>query len=261
MFANERHQKIRQMLLEYKRVSVSRLSKLFNVSEVTMRKDLEVLEKEGFLNRTHGGAVLNGQIAAVAGVSSLPIPESAQDHSIAIIASHLVEDNDFIFLGSGYTCTEIAKNLRHKSRLTVVTNNISAAIMLSEIPDINIITTGGSFNKKNGLYCLVGTAIEDFLNDIYIQKSIVSVDGLSIKRGFTVSDNGVAKIYQRLAEQSNEFIVCSDHSKFDKNSFAHFGDLTLATKIVTDESAPENYIEYFCDHDIPVYNSYEFHEI
>ena len=132
MFASERRKKICQMLMDYKSVDVSRLSKLFNISTVTIRKDLELLESEGILTRTHGGAILNDsfpqQEHTPDAVEDMCNPEESL---IATIASHFIQDDEFIFLGTGSICTQISRILPEKKNLTIVTNNISAAIHLN----------------------------------------------------------------------------------------------------------------------------------
>ena len=149
MFVTERYQKIQQILLEYKRADVSRLSKLLSVSEVTIRKDLEHLEKSGFLIRTHGGAVLNeGPVASESLDYQIDPDELEHKQMIGSIVSQLVSNGDFIYLGCGTTCIEVARCLKSKQILTVITNNISAAIELSNNSDIAIITTGGNLIKK-----------------------------------------------------------------------------------------------------------------
>ena len=126
MFATERQNRIKQLLFEYDKVGVGSLSEILDVSEVTIRKDLEKLEKDGFLIRTHGGAVLREDVPKEEISPESDIPNIESKKMIGIFAAALIQDRDVIFLGPGSTCIQIAKNLRDKKDIIVVTNNIGS---------------------------------------------------------------------------------------------------------------------------------------
>ena len=152
MFANERHSKILTILGEKKKITVAELSHLLGVSEVTIRKDLEYLEQQESLTRTFGGALYKEQ--GKQGSSCFIPPESLNDYdrkqSIGSLAASLVNDEDFIFLGPGYTCLEVAKNLKTKNRLAITTMNVSAAIELTDTPEFNVMMVPGDFTRRYG---------------------------------------------------------------------------------------------------------------
>lgn len=262
MFATERYQKIRQILLEYKRAEVSKLSIILNVSEVTIRKDLERLEKEGFLIRTHGGAVINEN-----GVTSEPAGESLNDATLArlsaigAMAEKLIEPNDLLFLGVGRTCTEAARHIKEVGGLTVVTNNISSAMELSENKNISIITTGGNFVRQKGGYSLMSPGVVSFLSSRYFDKAIISVDGVSISHGLSVQDETLSQLYGLLFERARQKIILVSGEKFERRAFFKFADITQADAVVTDENIPEEYLEYLCKNKVKAFCAYDIKKI
>jgi DeoR/GlpR family transcriptional regulator of sugar metabolism len=260
MIINKRHAEILELLNTNRQVSVSELSKRFSISEVTIRKDLDHLEQNGYLIRVSGGAILKEQGNTDSSSCFIP-PEVMKDYEdkrkIGILASNLINDEDFLFLGPGYTCVEIAKNLKDKKRLAIITMNISAAIELADIPENKLITVPGDFTKRNGTYYVSGPALFDYFSNNFFDKILITMDGISLARGFSVLDDTTAKIYQSLLKRSEEIIVCATGSKFDKNALAYLGPLTLADKIVTNEPVPEEYEKYFQENGIEVYYSQE----
>lgn len=254
MFANERHSEILTILKQKKKITVAELSQLLRVSEVTIRKDLEYLEQQDSLMRTFGGALYKEPEQQ--GSSCFIPPESLNDYerkqSIGSLAAALVNDEDFIFLGPGYTCLEVAKNLKVKNRLAITTMNVSAAIELTNTPEFNVMMAPGDFTRRNGTYYVTGSVLIDYFSDIYFDKIFLTMDGISLTRGFSVLDDVTARIFRKLLEQTSEIIVCATRSKFGKSAMAPFGPLTLANTIVTDEPVPAEYQEYFDSHEVRV---------
>jgi len=261
MFASERRKKICQMLMDYKSVDVSRLSKLFNISTVTIRKDLELLESEGILTRTHGGAVLNDSFQQSQDTSAIEDKCNPNEILIATIASHFIQDNEFIFLGMGSLCTQIAKIMKTQKNLTVVTNNISAAICLKKNSEVNVIIANGTFGLYNGCYGVMDAFYTDFLDNMSFDKVLIAVDGISINTGYTVDNSNLCLTYKSVCSNTGEVIISAESSKFSKNSFARIGDLDIASKVITTEAIPEEYSDYFYNHNIPVYHSYRLDDI
>lgn len=254
MFANERHTEILSVLKQKKKITVAELSQLLGVSEVTIRKDLEYLEQQKSLMRTFGGALYKEPEKQ--GSSCFIPPESLNDYerkqSIGSLAAELVNDEDFIFLGPGYTCLEVAKNLKVKNRLAVTTMNVSAAIELTNTPEFNVMMVPGDFTRRNGTYYVTGSVLIDYFSDIYFDKIFLTMDGISLTRGFSVLDDVTARIFRKLLEQTSQIIVCATSSKFGKNAMAPFGPLTIANTIVTDGPVPAEYQTYFETHGVQV---------
>ncbi len=261
MFASERRKKIYQMLMDYKSVDVSRLSKLFNISTVTIRKDLELLESEGILTRTHGGAILNDTFQQAHSTETVEDMCDPDELEIATTASHFIQDNEFIFLGMGSLCTQIAKMLKIQKNLTIVTNNISAAICLKNEPEFNVIIANGTFGFYNGCYGVMDAFYTGFLENMSFDKIVIAVDGISLNTGYTVDNSNLCLTYKSVCANTGETIICAESSKFSKNSFARIGTLDIASKIITTEAIPEEYADYFYNQNIPVYHSYRLDDI
>ena len=257
MLAAERIQKIRHILLEYKKADVSYLSNLLNVSDVTIRKDMERLEKENFLTRTHGGAILNEYIAGEHPSNLFEIPEIEHKRMIGLIAAQMVRDKEAIFIGSGTTCLQIAKNLKEKRRLTVVTNNISVGIELANISGINVRLTGGNVVANEFTYSLIGPATEDSIKNIYVDRAFIGVGGISLERGVTMNDANEVSIASGIIKNTKEIIVVADNTKFDKIAFSCLGDINVANKVISDELTPQKYIKYFFENNIQIFTTYD----
>lgn len=256
MFAPERLKKIKQVLLEYGKVDVGNLSNLLSVSEVTVRKDLEKLESEGFLIRTHGGAVLNEDRSRSVVINNPEVPELESKKMIATIASVLIQDRDTIFLGPGTTCFEIAKSLKNKKDLIVITNNLNILIEIGNYPNCKVISTGGEVDSSEYGAMLVGELLDNIFNDIYVNKAFISVDAVSFKRGFMLRNPSFGKVCKGIKENCDELVVVADHTKFDQNAIISIGDLMLADKVISDQSAPKEYIKYFFENDVQIFTTY-----
>ena len=247
VFANERHKQILKLLEEKKKMSVTELSGILGVSEVTVRKDLEALERQKNLTRTFGGALFLDP-PKPASSCSIP-PESLDDYgrkqAIGSLAAELVSDEDFIFLGPGYTCLEVAKNLKSKNRLAITTMNVSACIELADTPEFNVMLVPGSFTKRNGTYYVTGSVLIDYFSDSYFDKIFLTMDGISLTRGFSVLDDITARIFHVLLKHTSQVIVCAASGKFGKSAMAPLGPLSVADVIVTDRPVPEEYRRRF----------------
>lgn len=253
MFINERHEKILEYLDINQQANVSDLSNLLDVSEVTIRKDLRNLENNGQIERTYGGAILSNKTHSYKS-SCYVSPDSLDDYNakqtIGELAAELVSNEDFLFLGPGYTCLEVAKNLKGKKRLSIMTMNVSAAIELADTPEFKLITVPGDFTKRNGTYYVTGPLLFDYFSDKHFDKIFLTIDGFSAERGYSVLDDTTAKIFQPLLKQTKEVIICTTTSKLQKNAMALLGPLGLATAIVMEKAPTEEYLELFNQYNI-----------
>ena len=149
LLAAQRREKIVAMLREDGHVKVNSLSRLFNVTEVTIRQDLEKLEEEGSCQRVHGGAILNNAGANVGEFLVLNQDNLAAKMAIAREAVKRIRDGETIILDSGSTTTEIARLISGYTNLTVITNAINIAMILGKDPGINLNVTGGEFKSPS----------------------------------------------------------------------------------------------------------------
>ncbi|MDK2789450.1 MAG: DeoR family transcriptional regulator, fructose operon transcriptional repressor [Epulopiscium sp.] len=255
MFAIERQNKIKEILFKEKRVDVFELSELFSVTEVTIRRDLDKLEQEGFLIKTYGGAVLNEDVVQQPLISESKDSTIEEKRMIGKIASQMIDNGEAIFLGSGTTCLEIARNIRAK-KLTVVTNDLLIGYELRNSIGIKVIVSGGDLIQSTST--LVGGFALQALNGIYINKAFISVKGVNFDSGYTVDSYEEVMVIQGVKKISSEIIVVADYSKFNRTAFAKLGDLTMAKKVITNKQIPSEYKKYFFEHAVKLYTAFEF---
>lgn len=238
MLGSERRLKIMALLEEEKVVAVSDLSALFGVSEATIRRDLRKLEREGLLRRIYGGAIFLGE-----GGRRAPKPELdpflEAKRRIGRAAAELVKDGDTISLQAGSTTLQVAKSLRMKNELTVLTNDLDIAQELSRSPGITVNLSGGILRR--GSRVLVGPLAEQTMSQFHVDKAILGVSAISLTEGLTNIDLLDAQIKRAMIKVADEVIVVADHSKLGKVHFAKVAPITAIHKLVTDEGiSPED---------------------
>lgn len=234
----QRLEEIRKKLFTHKKVSVCDLSKQFNVSEVTIRKDLYILEKEGIAERIYGGAVLKDNALS----SVLSHVENPVQFALAQRACNEVEDGDSIFLGSGQTCCYLAKLLNRFHRLSVVTNNITA---LSDLlcTDARVYLIGGevtSTDAKTMFSCPENT--EKFTENIFVSKAFTSISGIDLQAGLTVHSAVSTHIYRSLPSMTRTWYLMADSKKFNKIAIFPVAEFSSVNYLITD-SMPREYYE------------------
>ena len=255
MKKQERQTAIVSILRERADCSVTELSARFGVSAVTIRKDLTELEQRGALTRSYGKAAVlqeNGPRAYACSVS----PESFDDYqkmqTIGQLAAELVQDEDFLIIGPGYTCLEVAKNLRSKHRITVITTNISAAAELADAPEITLRIAPGDFTKRNGTYYVTGSATAEYLSQTYFDKIFITVDAVSLERGFFVLDEVTAQIFRAIMKPCSQVFICAVDAKFGKNALTPLGPVQLAAAVVTNQAPGAEFAGCFAAAGVPV---------
>ncbi|MDF2614038.1 MAG: transcriptional regulator, DeoR family [Clostridia bacterium] len=259
LFAIERIKIIKNYLNQNEKVEVSKLSDMLNVSEVTIRKDLEKLETEGFLTRIHGGAVLRPKNSAVSFASQdTPVREEnlfVEDHlqEIALIAVEMIEDNDSIMLTNGPINLEIAKNLHSKQNLTVLTNDLLIALELSRFPHIKSISLGGDTDFQSK--ATFGRLTLANMSHFYISKIFIEVDGFNEHVGFSVSNIDKATLIQEAVLNATSKIIVCPADCFNKTAFFKVGPLKIAEKIITNFNLDETYKRLICNNSIELFTS------
>ena len=248
MLANQRREKILASRKEDGFAKVADLSKMFKVTEVTIRQDLEKIEKEGLICREHGGAFLKSISDTVKNIELLNLDNIEMKKIIGKKAAEYINEGDVIILDSGSTTTEIAKNLVERKHLTVITNSLNIALLLGVNPGINLVLTGGEF--KAPTLSLTGQKAADFFTDINVDKLFLATAGISLKSGLTypsISDLVVKKAMIDVAEQV--FLV-ADSTKIGKSAFASLGALSLIHYLITDNKITEKDKKLFLENEI-----------
>lgn len=241
MLAVTRKNKIRDMLNERKSVTVTELSKMFEVTEETIRRDLKVLEDSGFLTRTYGGAFIQDGVENNVNITIREVAYTQSKTAIGKACRSIIHNGDSIFLDSSTTSLFIAKAIQDM-RLTVVTNSLLIVDELSEKENIRLICIGGAFSHDAKAFH--GNIASQALDFFYLDKTFMSCRSLSMQHGITDSSESVCIIRKKLLNRSNEIYLVADYSKFDKTSFLHICDFETITGIVTDKDFSREWIEF-----------------
>lgn len=236
MLVAERHQKIVELVNERLSIRVSELSKLFSVTEETIRRDLEKLEKENKLKRSHGGAV-SVQEESETDVSEREITNIAEKKAIAYEAAKHVTSGDRIILDASTTAWYLAKALPDMP-LSVVTNSIKVAIELSKKEKIQVISTGGMLLPKSLSY--VGPLAERSLAAYHVDKAFISCKGFHLESGLSDSNEWQALLKKRMIDSADQTIVMVDSSKFGIRTFVQTAQVSDINHIITDSDV-DNY--------------------
>ncbi len=248
MLPQQRKDKILELLAEDGSAKVINLAKLFKVTEVTIRQDLEKLEKEGLLLREHGGAYLKNIEDQVRSFSLSNQENLDKKEAIANKCLEYIESGDSIILDSGSTTTEIAKKLKGFKNLTVITNALNIALMLGTEPGIELIVTGGEF--KPPTLSLTGQKAADFFKGLNVNKLFLATAGLSLKAGLTYPSISDIVVKKAMIDAAETTFLVADSTKIGKSSLASLGALSLIDYVITDSGINERDKKVFKDNEI-----------
>lgn len=234
MLAVERHLKIVDFINMNKSARVSELSKMFSVTEETIRRDLEKLEKKGKLLRSHGGAVVVQSSDKIeTSFSEREVTNVLEKSLIAEEAIKLIKENNKIILDASSTAWYMAKKIPNIP-LTVMTNSIKVAMELNEKSNITVISTGGTLLSKS--LSFVGSLAESSFDLYHFDKAFISCSGMDIKKGLTESNEQQARIKEQIIKNVDVVNLMIDHTKLHKISFAKICDMSEIDYLITDKT-------------------------
>jgi len=244
LFAKERHEEINKMIRKDKSVRVSNLMKVFNVSIETIRRDLEYMEKQGYLTRVHGGAVLEEVNSRELTFTVRESKFLKEKQEIAKKAAEFVMEGQSIAMDVSTTNTEFAKELKKRfNRLTILTNSMTIAHELSDMQDYTIIFAGGIMRNRE--LCTVGDFTENFISQFHIDTFFMSISGISLTKGLTDYGAGELQVKKKMIEIAQHRIVLADSSKFDIVSLLNVCPFDQVNRIITDSKINENVLEKY----------------
>lgn len=249
MLPHQRRDKILDMLREDGSAKVVDLARIFKVTEVTIRQDLEKLEYDDLIIREHGGAYLKNIEAQVRGFAvAHETLQSEKKEKIAAKCLEYIESGDTIILDSGSTVTEIAKKLKGFKNLTVITNALNIAILLGTEPGIEVVMTGGEF--KPPTLSLTGQKAADFFKGIHVSKLFLATAGISLKSGLTYPSLSDIVVKKAMIDAAETTYLVADSTKIGKSAFASLGALSLINYIITDDGIEYKDRQLFEDNEI-----------
>ncbi len=245
----ERLSEILQILGTDGTVDVGALAVRLDMSEATIRRDLQLLEEQHMLARTHGGAVTSGAMY------ELPMRYKAARHHpektrIAREAATRVPDGAVVGLTGGTTTTEVARAVLARTGLTVVTNALNIAGELAIRSDLKLVVTGGTARPES--YELVGPMAERALAEMNLDIAIVGVDGVTLDEGLTTHHEVEASTNRVLLEQARTVVAVADSSKLGLVAFARICPLDAVDELITDDAVAASTVESFCDRGVAV---------
>ena len=231
-----RRKRIVEILESDGNVRNSDLCRIFNVSAVTIRNDLEKLENKGLLIRTRGGGIKTHRVRVDYQISSELTNHLKDKQAIGKKAAELVKENDTIIIDSGTTALEMAKNLSTLKNLTIITNALNVASQFLNNTDISVIIPGG--NLRQSTLSLIGPIAEKGIRSVYCDKVFLGVNGINSEYGISTTHLEDASLNRLMIESSKEVIVISDSSKFMKRSFSLISPINKIHTIITDSNIP-----------------------
>jgi DeoR/GlpR family transcriptional regulator of sugar metabolism len=251
MALNRRRLKILELIREDGHAKVHDLSRLFNVTEVTIRQDLETLESMGYVQREHGGAFLSDIGTLVKSGQVFNQMNMDKKREIAKKAITFINEGDSIILDSGSTTTEIAKLLVNFQDLTVITNALNIAFILGENTAINLVVTGGEF--KAPTLSLTGKMAADSFKDIRANKLFLATAGISSDMGLTYPSLSDLVVKTAMIKSADKVFLVADSSKIGISAFAKLGFISLVDSIITDSHISEEHIKKIKELNVSIY--------
>src|SRR5215467_8298486 len=251
MKAPNRADQILRELRQKGNVSLEALIESLGTSAASVRRDLSKLEDQGLVRRTHGGATLVEPLLYDSLFQNREQHRTAEKRRIGLVASELILENETVGFTAGTTTTHVARNLRNRRNIRVITNAINIAMELSNCPGLKIFVTGG-FVQWAGSFSLVGQVAIASLSDIYIDRVFVSVCGIDVARGITVIEPEESLTFRAMIHQAKQTIVVADSSKIGIVNPALICPISNVQMLITDTRATDKAVAPFLEHGIEV---------
>jgi DeoR/GlpR family transcriptional regulator of sugar metabolism len=243
---NHRQQILMDELNRCGHVSVVGLAEKLKVTEMTIRRDLQMLEQQRLLTRVHGGAIPSSKLPL--GTDILTIPANVNQVAIAKAAVAALPPNATVMLNVGTTVLQVAREMvSQRLALNVVTNSLPVAIILYQ-SECHVLLTGGSLRRQS--LDLVGPVTEKNIDEYHVDILIAGCDGAIAGEGFFTSDVNLAAMEQKSVRIAAEVMIVTESHKFHKRSMAKFADISEVSTIITDTKLPSVDAELIRQHGI-----------
>jgi DeoR/GlpR family transcriptional regulator of sugar metabolism len=237
----ERQSFIRKLVKTNGRVTVLELSKQFNVSDATIRRDLDELTDQGWIRRTHGGAMNSERVSREQPMVIRAREHQAEKERIGQAAAQLIRENETIFLGSGSTALEIARHLPPDLTLTVITNSLPVVNTLADYETIELIVIGGMLRISE--YSMVGHIAEQAIKEIRADRVFIGMHAIDLQHGFTNDFLPEVMTDRAILEIALQVVIVSDSSKFGRISSVLVAPIDVADLLITDHNLPAETVE------------------
>ena len=235
----ERQQKIMEYIELHTSAQIRELAVAFRVSEATVRRDLDDLDRQGLIRRTHGGAMKMARSTSFEHMYAEKIGLMAEEKQrIAKYAASLVHDGDTVMVDSGTTSYFIAQALSRHENLTVITNDLCIAYQTPLHPSSTLVVTGGY--RRTGRQELVGTVAENFIRETHVDIAFIGADGVDFDAGVTNANYAEVGIKRLMIASAQRSVVAADHTKFGRVALARICDLSECGLLLTDSALEED---------------------
>jgi len=241
---NNRIKHILRLLQQKEKATISEIADILNVSDMTVRRDLKEMEKEGFIKRTHGGAVLSSGSITIEDPYTINKETTRNIRQKSLIgekAASLIKPKEIIFFDSGSTTFFVAKFVNKKTPFTAVCYTFKNAIEFYKWKDVNLILLGGFFHRDSNVFQSVNGTSQ--ISSIRADKAFISAAGVDEELGLTTYFYFEADIKKAMIASAKQKILVVDSSKFGKVSITFFARLDDIDMIITDEGISEEYKE------------------
>jgi DeoR family transcriptional regulator, fructose operon transcriptional repressor len=244
----QRRERIQDYLVTHKIVRMDDLYNLLDASEATVRRDLEWLERAGIVERTHGGAILNQRLTLESEYRQRAQKHPEEKRAIGERAAALINDNDVVFINSGTTSTQVIRHIRSDAGITVFSNNVYAALEVGEAGFKHHLI-GGEFQRKSN--SVAGRFAIENLSQVYANKAILGVDGISLLHGCTVPTDVEAEVVRHMIERTRgEIFIVADSSKWGVVANFQVAGIDEIDKLVTDIEFDPLAIDSLAEHSV-----------
>lgn len=238
----ERINKIEEYLQQHKSAKLDELCEIFDVSKNTIRRDIDILQKEGKIQKVYGGVVYINRNNLIP-FSQRELYLKDEKKKIAIKAAELIKDNDILLVDAGSTTANIIPFIKDKQNITIITNSLTVLNEALLLNNCKVISTGGDLLKETCSF--TGFEAISLLAKLNAHKTFIAASGLSLDNGITNSSIIEAEIKKTMLNVSKEKILLIDHSKFDTSSLVTFANLSDIDTIITDQLPEQHYIDRF----------------
>ncbi len=250
MLSIERREKLKQVFLQKKSVTVEDMAKEFNVSTETIRRDFNSLSDEGFITKTYGGATLKYRANSLVTHQEKTGILVENKRLMARQAAKFIQPNDCIFLDHSTTVYELCNEIENIP-LTVITNSLFIINRLAGISNIKLISPGGNFvMSEQGFF---GLEAVRYLQRHHMDKAFISCRSLDMKRGLNDSDEIVSEMRRSIINSANYTYLLADHTKFGKSAFISTSDFSSIRYLITDKPLDKEWRDFLKEEHVKIY--------
>ena len=246
----ERQEEIYSLILRESRITVAQVCRTFGVSEATARRDLDILAEQGKIQRVHGGAIRLKQAPPEKPIFERSAVQAEEKARIGQVAATLINDGDTIFLGSGSTVYEIAKNLHGKNNLTIITNSLLVINELADKEDITLISVGGILRMSERSF--IGHIAQQALGELRSDKVFMGIRAISLEQGLTNDYLPETMTDRAIMGMGTRVIIVADYTKCERVSTAYVAPLESIDILITSKESTPEFIQSLIDKGISV---------